>query len=66
MSNSSKSFLSSLWDFIASLFGRKRPTAPQQPQVPNVPADDPNEPAQITVSKVLVIVYNPVMDAASW
>ena len=64
MSNS-QSFLSSLLDFIASLFGRKKPTTPQQPQVPNVPADNPDEPAQITVSKVLVIVYNPVMDAAS-
>ena len=65
MSNSSQSFLSSLWDFIASLFGRKKPATPQQPQVPTVPADDPNEPAQITVSKVLVIVYDPVMDAAT-
>jgi hypothetical protein len=64
MSNS-QSFLSSLWDLIASLFGRKKPTTPQQPQVPSIPADDPNEPAQITVSKVLVIVYNPVMNVAS-
>jgi hypothetical protein len=64
MSNS-QSFLSSLLDFIASLFGRKKPTTPQQPQVPNVPADDPNEPAQITVSKVLVIVYDPLMDAVT-
>jgi hypothetical protein len=64
MSNS-QSFLSSLLDFIASLFNRKKPTTPQQPQVPNVPADDPNEPAQITVSKVLVIVYDPLMDAVT-
>jgi len=62
MSNSLGSFLSSLLDFILSLFGRKQPTSPQQPQVPDEPADDPNEPAQVTVSKVLVIVYDPVIN----
>lgn len=65
MSKSNKSFLQSLWDFIASLFGRKKPTQAPQPQIPSKPADDPNEPAQVTVSKVLVIVYDPVMDPAS-
>jgi len=67
MSNSNKSFIQSLWDFIVSLFGRKQPTVPQQPQVPSGPeaVDDPNEPAEVTVSKVLVIVYDPVMDAVT-
>jgi len=65
MSNSRGSFLSSLWDLILSLFGKKKPTSPQQPQVPSEPLDDPNEPAQATVSKVLVIVYDPVMDPAA-
>jgi hypothetical protein len=64
MSNS-QSFLSSLLDLIAFLFDRKKPTTPQQPPVPSASADDPNEPAQITVSKVLVIVYDPVMDSAT-
>lgn len=32
---------------------------------PKYPADSINEPAQITQSKVLVIVYDPIMDAAS-
>ena len=62
MSNSRRSFWGALWDFIASLFGRKKPIPPPQPQVPVEPVDDPNEPAQVTVSKVLVIVYDPVVD----
>ena len=65
MSNSNRSFFQSLWDIIASLFGRKKPTPPPQPQVPSEPVDDPNEPAQVTVSKVLVIVYDPVMDTST-
>ena len=63
MSNSRKGFLQSLLDFIASLFGRKKPVP--QPTVPSEPLDDPNEPAQVTVSRVLVIVYDPVMDNTS-
>lgn len=65
MSNTRGSFLKSLLDLIASLFGRKKPTPPPQPQVPSTPVDDPNEPAQIIVSKVLVIVYDPVVDPAT-
>ena len=64
MSKSRASLLQSLWDFIASLFGRQKPYPPQ-PQVPVEPVDDPNEPAHVTVSKVLVIVYDPVMDTAN-
>jgi hypothetical protein len=65
MSKSNKSFFQSLWDFILSLFGRKKPTPPPQPPVLSVPLDSPDEPAQVTVSKVLVIVYDPVVDSAS-
>jgi hypothetical protein len=65
MSKSSGSFLSSLADFIASLFGRKKPAPPPKPHVPSVPPDDPNEPAQVTVNNVLVIVYDPVVDTAT-
>ena len=64
MSNSGRSFLQAFWDFVAFLFGRKKPE-PELPPQPQIPADDPNEPAQVTLSKVLVIVYNPVMDPAS-
>ena len=31
----------------------------------SIPPDDPNEPAEVTVSKVLVILYDPVMDAST-
>ena len=67
MSNSNKGFLQLLLDFIASLFGRKKPAPPPSPQppVPSEPVDDPNEPAQVTVGKVLVIVYDPVMDTST-
>ncbi|MGD8406280.1 MAG: hypothetical protein PVJ21_21675, partial [Anaerolineales bacterium] len=64
MSNSNKSFFQVVWDFIVSLFGRKKPTTPPQPEVPSEPepVDDPNDPAEVTISKVLVIVFDPVMD----
>lgn len=65
MSNSNKSFFQSLWDFILSLFGRKKPTPPSQPPAPVDPVDDPNEPAQAAVCKVLLIVYDPVVDIAT-
>jgi len=65
MPGSKKSFLQSIWDIIAALFGRKKPTPSLPPPVPSEPADDPNEPAQVTVSRVLMLVYDPVMDPAS-
>jgi hypothetical protein len=67
MSNSNKSFFQVVWDFIVSLFGRKKPTTPPQPEVPSEPepVDDPNDPAEVTISKVLVIVFDPVMDPAT-
>jgi len=63
MSRASKSFWQSLLDFIASLFGRKQ--APASPPASPQP-DSPDEPAEITVSKVLVIVYDPQMGATDW
>ena len=62
MHSSRKSFWQALLDFIASLFGGgKVPPTPQD----NVPPDSPDEPAEVTISKVLVIVYDPVMDEAT-
>ena len=62
MSNPRKSIWRALLDFIASLFGgEKTPTSSQA----SIPPDDPNEPAEVTVSKVLVIVYDPVMNEAT-
>ncbi len=36
-----------------------------KPSQPKVPPDSATEPAQITLSKVLLIVYDPIMDPAS-
>lgn len=65
MSSSRGNFFVSLLDFLASLFGRKRPAPTPQPPVPSEPPDDPNEAARETVSRVLLIVYDPVVDAAT-
>lgn len=45
-------------DVLSSFFKPK-------PGQPPIPPDSLNEPAQITQSKVLLLVYDPVMDAAS-
>jgi hypothetical protein len=50
--------MSNLLSTISNWFSRK-------PAQPKAPVDNPNEPAQISQSKVLVIVYDPVMDAAT-
>ena len=62
MSNSRKSFWQTLLDLIASLFGgEKIPTTTQA----NIPPDSPDEPVEVTISKVLVILYDPVMDEST-
>src|SRR3990172_551999 len=50
--------MSNIFSSIASLFSRR-------PSPPKFPADSTTEPAQIVQSKVLLIVYDPVMDAVS-
>lgn len=72
MSKSRASFWKTLLDLIARLFSRKRPAptpAPTPPPTPipqpPAPVDNPDEPAQVTTSKALLIVYDPVMDTAS-
>jgi hypothetical protein len=65
MSNSRRSFLDSLLDLLASLFGQKKPAPPAQPPLPTAPPDSSDEPALITISKLLVIVYDPVVEASS-
>ena len=62
MSTPRKSFWQALIDFFASLFGGGETQIPTQT---NVPSDSPDESVQVTLSKVLVIVYDPVMDAAT-
>jgi hypothetical protein len=60
----------SLWnaiiEFFKSLFGAKPlPPAPPPAPLPTVPPDNTTEPAQIVTSKVLVIVYDPIVDSAT-
>lgn len=62
----------SFLDFLSSLFGRKpdapAPASSPVPPAPPAPApvpDSETEPAQISNPKVLLIIYNPTMDAAS-
>jgi hypothetical protein len=62
MSNSSGNFLGSLLAFIASLFGNKQPSSAPVPVKPAGIPDSVDEPAPITTSKVMVIVYDPTMD----
>ena len=63
MSRSSTNFWKALFDLIAMIFGRKKTT--ETPPPPSAPVNDPDEPAQVTVSRVLVIVYDPLMDQVS-
>lgn len=76
MSDSGQSFWKVLLDLIIRLLSRKQPASPPQPSSsqpsssypptpPPEPQDDPDVEAQTTISKVLVIVYDPLMDVAS-
>ena len=53
----------SLLEIIAALLGRKKP--PSAPAKPVLPLDSTNEPAQLSLSRVLVLVYNPVVDSST-
>ncbi len=64
------SLIDSIIAFFSSLFRTKPkpPAPPPAPPVtprPTVPPDSATEPAQIVTSKVLVIVYDPVVDSAT-
>ena len=52
------------WDFLRSLFGLT-PAGGAAPSQPTVPPDNTTEPARIETSRVLLVIYNPVMEAAS-
>jgi hypothetical protein len=60
MTNSSGNFFASFVDFILSLFKKKEP-APAPAQPAGIP-DNPDEPVAISLSKVMVIVYDPTME----
>jgi hypothetical protein len=75
MSNSSSGlgkFLNFLIDLLRALFSSSKPATggtmePQLPPVttPTVPADNTTDPARIVTARLLVIVYDPVMNPAS-
>lgn len=54
-----------LKEFFNKLFGKNKPVQPVTPAGPSLPPDSPDEPAQIVTSKILLLIYDPVMDAAS-
>jgi hypothetical protein len=49
------------WDFLRSLTTPKPPAPPK----PSMPADNLSEPARILTSRVLLVIYDPLMDPAS-
>jgi hypothetical protein len=61
------SLIDSIIKFFSSLFGAKPkpPATPPPTPRPTVPPDSATEPAQIVTSKVLVIVYDPVVDSTT-
>jgi hypothetical protein len=59
MNNASGSQKPSFWDFLRNLFGNQK--SPGEA----VPPDNTTEPARIVTSRVLLVIYNPIMDAAS-
>ncbi|MBM3152827.1 MAG: hypothetical protein FJZ96_11620 [Chloroflexi bacterium] len=57
-------FLAALLEFFQALFPPK-PAAPPPVPPPVVPSDNTSEPVRVISSRVLLIIYDPVMDPAS-
>ncbi|HWT81074.1 MAG TPA: hypothetical protein VN648_19975, partial [Candidatus Methylomirabilis sp.] len=64
MSNSSGSNKTSFWDVLLRLLGLSRPSGNggQPSQATTIP-DSTTEPARVITSHVLLVIYDPVMDA---
>lgn len=56
--------MSSILDFLLRLFGVRKSAPPPPPADPST-INNNTEPAQVTLSRVLVIVYDPIMDPAT-
>lgn len=52
-------------DLLKSLFGKSTPSKPVYPTGPFISPDSTNEPAQIVTSKILLLVYDPVVEPAT-
>jgi hypothetical protein len=57
--------MSSLIDFLVSLFGGKKTTQPQPVRSQPVQPSNLPQPAEIVTRKVLMVVYDPVVDTSS-
>ena len=56
--------MASILDFILRLFGIRNPASTPPPIDPST-INNSTEPAQVTLSRVLVLVYDPIMDPAT-
>lgn len=66
MGNSSGSNKPSFLDFLRSLFGSgKVPGGGARPTRPFIPPDNTSEPARSVTARVLLVIYNPIIRAAS-
>lgn len=66
MGNSSRNNEPSFLDFLRKLFGSlKFPGRAASTPPPVIPPDNTSEPARSVTSRVLLVIYNPVMDGAS-
>jgi hypothetical protein len=66
MNNPSGNGWASFWSFLRSLFGSQKVSGGAgTPAQPAVPPDNTAEPARIVTSRVLLVIYNPCMEAAS-
>lgn len=60
----SRNFLNALLDFLKALRRPKAGGAGTVPPAAAKPADNTSEPARIVTARVLLVVYDPIMDAA--
>jgi hypothetical protein len=65
MGNSSGSQKVSFLDFLRSLFGGARTPAGKPPVQPATPPDNTTQPAVMVTTRVLLVIYDPVVDATS-
>jgi hypothetical protein len=74
MNNPSDNSKSSLLDWLLNLFRSPAPPAPAAPSVPNpvappvkpaLPPDNTTEPVRIVTSRVLLLIYDPVMNTST-
>jgi hypothetical protein len=68
MNKSSGNPKPSFWDALLNLFNPPKPPAPKPvvpPAQPVLPPDNSMEPARTVTARVLLVIYNPIMDAGT-